>query len=87
MIAWSEEKNEILKRERGLSFEEAEAEIESGKVLAIVSHPTRENQMMYVIRLDDYVCNVPYVLDEEGNIFLKTIYKTRKGQSRFGGQS
>lgn len=86
MISWSESKNKILKAERGLSFEAASIEIESGRVLALLPHPIKDNQQIYVIRLDGYVCNVPFVTDENENIFLKTIYKIRKGQNHFGGQ-
>jgi len=86
MLSWNDDKNETLKSERGLSFEKAAAEIEAGRVLALVPSPTHEGQQIYVIRLDGYVCNVPFVTDQEGNIFLKTIYKTRKGQRFFGGE-
>ena len=87
MISWSESKNEILKSERGLSFEAASNEIESRRVLALLPHPIKENQKIFVIRLNGYVCNVPFVTDEYENIFLKTIYKTRKGQNHFGGHT
>jgi len=86
-IRWSEEKNEILKHTRGVSFEAAKAEIEAGRVLAVVDHPTRPGQRIFVIRLGGYVHNVPFIVEEDGSAFLKTIYPTRKGQKNFEGGS
>jgi hypothetical protein len=86
MVRWSEEKNAVLKERRGISFEQALVEIEAGRVLGLIPHPTKPNQQIYIIRLDGYACNVPFVVDENGTIFLKTIYRTRKGQKHFGGE-
>jgi hypothetical protein len=38
-IRWSDEKNEVLKRERGLSFEEAAEIIKAGEELDVIPHP------------------------------------------------
>jgi uncharacterized DUF497 family protein len=86
-IRWSEEKNELLKRSRGVSFEDAKTEIEAGRVLAVVDHPTRPVQRIFVVRLGGYVHNVPFVVEKDGSLFLKTIYATRKGQKYFQGGS
>jgi len=68
-----------------LTFEEAEAEILAGRLLDIIPHPTRPNQHIYIIRLRGYAHAVPFVTDEEGNIFLKTIYPSRDFQKHYGG--
>ena len=85
MIGWSDEKNEQLRAERGLSFEESAAEIEAGRVLAVIPHPSRSNQRIYIIPLHGYVHAVPFVVDEGGAIFLKTIYPSRDFQKQYGG--
>ena len=85
MIRWSEEKNASLKAERGISFEEALAEIEAGRLLDLLPHPSRPNQRIFVIRLHGYAHAVPFVMDESGNIFLKTIYPSRDFQKKYGG--
>ncbi|CAG1022372.1 hypothetical protein MTYM_01666 [Methylococcales bacterium] len=41
-FAWNEEKNRLLKAERGISFEEVIAAIASGAVLDVVEHSNRE---------------------------------------------
>lgn len=44
MISWNESKNNLLKAQRGLSFEEASTEIAEGRLLAVLPHPLKENQ-------------------------------------------
>lgn len=84
-ISWSEEKNELLKATRGVCFEEVVAEIEAGRILALIPHPSRHGQQIYIIRLHGYAHAVPFVMDEGGDIFLKTIYPSRDFQKLYGG--
>lgn len=78
-IAWDPEKNELLKRLRGISFEEVKIYIESGEILDVVEHPNigkYRGQKIYVLWIHEYVHAVPFVEDEE-KVFLKTIYPSR----------
>lgn len=83
-IRWSEEKNAILKLERGVSFEEVEEIIYAGSQLDIIPHPKHLHQKILIVRLHGYVHAVPYVEDEDG-MFLKTIYPNRDLQKIYGG--
>jgi len=77
---WNKEKNERLKIERCVSFEQITMHIERGDVLDIVSHPNQEkypNQQLLVVEINDYVYLVPFVENENGK-FLKTIIPSRK---------
>jgi len=77
---WSAEKNEWLKEERGVSFEEVILAIFDEKVLTIIYHPSQKRypgQRLYVVELHDYAYVVPFVEDEQ-KIFLKTIFPSRK---------
>ncbi len=77
---WSEEKNEWLKRERGVGFEDVLVAILGGKILTVIKHPIQKrypNQKIYVIELGEYVYLVPFIEDET-KIFLKTIFPSRK---------
>ncbi|KIM10129.1 MAG: toxin [Sulfuricurvum sp. PC08-66] len=79
-IRWSEEKNQLLILQRGLSFEAVVDKILQGAILERKSHPDRvryPNQEILVLELGGYICYVPYVEDEE-SIFLKTIIPSRK---------
>ncbi|HAL39509.1 MAG TPA: toxin [Polaromonas sp.] len=77
---WNHEKNEALKIERGISFEEMVLAIEADGLLDELRHPNPEkypNQSVFVIALDDYVYLVPYV-EEPDYYFLKTVIPSRK---------
>lgn len=77
---WNHDKNEALKIERGISFEEMVLAIEADGLLDELRHPNPEeypNQFIFVIALDGYVYLVPYV-EEPGYYFLKTVIPSRK---------
>ena len=77
---WSHEKNETLKIERSISFEEMVLAIEADGLLDELRHPNPEkypNQSVFVVTLDGYVYLVPYV-EEPGYYFLKTVIPSRK---------
>ena len=75
---WNKEKNEQLKIECGVSFEQITMHIERGDLLDIVTHPNQEkypNQQLLVVKINDYVYLVPFV---ENGKFLKIILPSRK---------
>lgn len=77
---WNEEKNEQLKKSRGISFEEVILAIESGGVLDVLAHPNPgryRDQQVLVVAVMEYVYLVPHV-EERDHLFLKTIIPSRK---------
>jgi len=77
---WNHEKNEQLKKDRGISFEEIVLAIEADGLLDQLIHPNQEkypNQLILVVALDGYVYLVPFV-EENSYLFLKTIIPSRK---------
>ena len=81
-LDWNAVKNETLKRERGICFEDVETAIEQGKIVTDFPHPSPKRypgQRVMVVEIDEYACVVPYVLDGEV-CFLKTVYRSRKAQ-------
>jgi hypothetical protein len=81
VFQFSEEKNELLKSTRNISFEDILRLIHEKKVLDDLRHPDskRSNQRVYLIKIEAYVYVVPYVIDASKQvIFLKTIYPSRK---------
>ncbi len=85
---WNREKNEILKIERGISFEEIVFHIGKGDELDIYPHPNFSrypNQMISVVMVKDYVYLVPYV-EAEDEFFLKTIIPSRKATKKYSGE-
>ncbi|MCK5519882.1 MAG: BrnT family toxin [Candidatus Marinimicrobia bacterium] len=82
-LNWNFEKNEILKQERGISFEEIAYLIESGHVIGIEENPGRSNQKLYIIEIGNYAYVVPFIEDDK-EIFLKTIFPSRKHTKLYG---
>ena len=69
---WKREKNEILKLEREISFEEIIDAMEEGKLLDVITHPNKEkhpNQKEIVVEIDEYVYVVPFI-EDENKVFL-----------------
>lgn len=81
-IRWNEEKNQLLKETRGVSFEQVEEEIAKGAFVGPEENPARENQKRIIVSLGGYPCVVPLVVEQDGNWFLKTIYPSRKMKGR-----
>lgn len=77
---WSPEKNGVLVRERGLSFEQMVVAIEAGGLLDILAHPNQSkypNQRVLAVACDGYAHLVPFV-EQEDHFFLKTVIPSRK---------
>lgn len=82
---WNEDKNDRLKEERGVSFEQIVTHILQGDLLQIEDHPNQERypgQKYFIVRIDEYAYVVPFV--ESGNdAFLKTIYPSRRATRQY----
>ena len=82
---WSNEKNDWLKANRGVCFEQVIILLERESVLDIIEHPNQQTypgQSIAVVRINDYVYLVPFV-KEGDTIFLKTIIPSRKATSKY----
>lgn len=82
---WNAAKNEILKAERGISFEDIMAAFTEDGLLDIVKHPNEKkysHQKMIIVNVNDYVYLVPFVEDDE-KIFLKTIVPSREATKHY----
>jgi hypothetical protein len=82
---WNEVKSLYLKTERGVCFEDIQAAIEEGKILADIAHPLKTmypNQRVFIIEFSNYAYVVPYV-EDDAKIFLKTIYPSRKMTKKY----
>ena len=82
---WNYKKNEWLKKERKISFEQIVFHLSQGDLWKISDHPDYKkypNQKIYYVIIDDYIYLVPYIIDRK-NIFLKTIIPSRKATKIF----
>lgn len=86
-INWNPEKNQQLMSERGVSFEDVLFALQSGGLHDDGPHPNRNkypNQRLLVVRIDDYAWLVQFV-ENDGEIFLKTVIPSRKATKKFLG--
>lgn len=77
---WNHGKNEELKIERGISFEEIVLAIEAGGIVDVVRHPNSSkypNQLVFIVAFSGYAHMVPFV-EEPDYYFLKTVIPSRK---------
>jgi uncharacterized DUF497 family protein len=84
-FSWNEEKNELLKLERQVSFEDVVFYIEVGFLLDVLEHPNQEKykgQRIFVVQIDEYVYLIPF-LEDDREIFLKTIIPSRKATKKY----
>lgn len=77
---WNPDKNDWLKKNRDVSFEQVIFHLGQGDVWKITDHPNQEkypNQQIYFIVIEEYVYLVPHIVEKD-YIFLKTIIPSRK---------
>lgn len=79
-------KNQYLIETRGIGFKEIIAAINDEKILNIIEHLNKQKyaqQKMYIIEVRDYVYLVPFVVESEESVFLKTIIPSRKAKKQY----
>ena len=84
-LRWDNEKNEWLKQNRGVCFEEVVILMEREDVLETIEHPNQDKypgQKIAIIRIENYAYLVPYI-QESDEIFLKTIIPSRKATNKY----
>ena len=85
IFCWDNEKNELLKKNRSVCFEQVVLIMERREVLDTIEHPNQERypgQKIAVVMIDNYAYLVPYVENNE-EIFLKTIIPSRKATNKY----
>ena len=86
-FSWNPEKNERLRRERGITFEEIVFHIERGDVLDLLEHPNQKRypeQRVFIVEVEANAYIVPFV-ESEFDVFLKTIIPSRKLTKKYLG--
>ena len=82
---WDPGKNEWLKRERKISFEQVVYHLLQGDVWKVADHPDQHKypgQKIYFVVVEKYVYMVPHITQKE-YIFLKTIIPSRKATKAY----
>lgn len=84
---WNIDKNDELRSERNITFEEIVFCLMRGGLLDIIEHPNSKKypeQRVFIVNVEDYVYLVPFVETEEC-VFLKTIIPSRKMTRKYLG--
>jgi uncharacterized DUF497 family protein len=84
-FSWNEQRNEILKNARQVSFEEIVFHIEKGFLLDVLENPNQQKykgQRIFVVQIDNYAFMVPFI-ETDNDIFLKTIIPSRKATKKY----
>jgi uncharacterized DUF497 family protein len=84
---WNDEKNEWLRQERDVTFEDIVFHLSQGGLLDTIEHPNQQQysgQKIFIVNVEGYAYLVPFVEDDE-MIFLKTIIPSRKMTKEYLG--
>ena len=87
IFRWNTEQNELLVRERGITFEEIVQRIEFGAKVIRADHPDKKkypNQKILIVDVDRYAYLVPCVIDKN-EYFFKTIIPSRNTTRKYLG--
>jgi len=84
-VRYDPDKNEKLKRQRNVSFEDF-INCKEENLLANIenNNPRYPGQRMFIAEIKGYIYVIPYVKNEE-EIFLKTMIPSRKFRKLFRG--
>jgi len=83
MIIWDDDKNQKLQNERSISFDEISEIILRKEYLDILKNSSRSNQQIFVVKINSYIYSVPFIIDEQSNIVLKTAFPSRKLHKKY----
>jgi uncharacterized DUF497 family protein len=85
VIRWDAKKDIWLQEYRGVSFQDIASCILSDSLVDMIEKPSRGGQEAFVVRFRGYIWVVPFVVEKDDAIFLKTAYPSRKMNARYGG--
>ncbi len=82
---WDNKKNEKLKLERDICFEDIIVAIDDNGLLDIIQHANIKkypNQKIFIININNYAYLIPFI-ENKDKIFLKTIIPSRKATKKY----
>lgn len=85
-IIWDEDKNLWLQLNRDTSFEVIADKILNKQYIDILENPTREEQLYFIMEINNYTWIVPFLINDKDEIVLKTAFPSRKYHKKYGGR-
>ncbi len=77
MIIYDNEKANILKSERNIDIKEIIEVIINKKYLDILENSKGKGQLIFILSYKNYTNVVPFILDKNDNIIIKTVFPSR----------
>ncbi len=77
MIIYDKNKAIKLRYERNIEIEDIIDIIINKKYLDILEHPKRVGQQIFILEYRDDIHVVPFVIDSDDNIIIKTVFPSR----------
>lgn len=77
MIIYDRHKAIKLRYERNIEIEDIVDIIINKKYLDILEHPKRVGQQIFILVYRNYIHVVPFVIDSDNNIVIKTVFPSR----------
>jgi hypothetical protein len=77
MIIYDKNKAIKLRFERNIEIEDIIDIIINKKYLDILEHPKREGQQIFILEYRGYIHAVPFIIDKDNNITIKTVFPSR----------
>jgi uncharacterized DUF497 family protein len=85
LLNWNREKNEWLRENRNICFEDIVFYLDNDQLVDDIFHPNQKKypgQRMMVFDINSYIYLVPYIEGEE-EIFFKTIFPSRIATKKY----
>ena len=86
-FVWENEKNDLLRKHRSVSFEQVVISIENNHIVDVLEHPNQKKyngQIFILVDINNYIYVVPALIAEtKEECFLKTIYPSRKYTDKY----
>lgn len=84
-VRFDEKKAQRVLKEHGVNMEDVRLEILAKRfdVQDVLNQEGHPGQKMFVVLVNGYVHCAPYVVEQDGTIFLKTAFKSRVFQRRY----
>ena len=77
MIIYDKNKAIKLRFERNIEIEDIVDIIIEKKYIEVLENPKRERQLIFILEYRNYIHVVPFIIDEDDNIIIKTVFPSR----------
>lgn len=71
----------------GITFADCAVAIADDRILDVRQHPKLSHQRLAVLNIEDYAYVVPFVIEEDGSWFLRTVFPSRKDTALYLGKN